>query len=52
MEATLIRSLPVSRQTIFRFLLVALLIGTAAACTKSPTGPTEPVKRQDTIPWN
>jgi len=52
MEETLTWSLPVSRQAIFRFLLVALLIGTAAACTSSPSGPTEPVKRQDTWPWN
>ncbi|MHB8838189.1 MAG: hypothetical protein ACYC7F_04480 [Gemmatimonadaceae bacterium] len=41
-----------SRISIFRLLFVALLLGTAAACTKSPTGPTEPVKRHDSIPWN
>lgn len=41
-----------SRTSVFRLLFIALLIGTAAACTKSVTGPTEPARRHDTIPWN
>lgn len=52
MGTTLTWSLPVTRLNIFRLLFVALLLGTAAACTGSPTGPTEPAKHRDTIPWN
>ncbi|HEY3287059.1 MAG TPA: hypothetical protein VGJ96_08060 [Gemmatimonadaceae bacterium] len=41
-----------SRTALFRLLFVALLVSTAAACTKSPTGPNEPVRQRDSIPWN
>jgi predicted small lipoprotein YifL len=41
-----------SRQFIARLLLAVTLLGTMAACGKSPTAPDARVKTHDTIPWN
>lgn len=41
-----------SRQFIARLLLAVTLIGTMAACGKSPTAPDARVKTNDVMPWN
>ena len=45
-------STSMSRQLIARVLLVVSLIGTMAACGKSPTAPTDRARTHDSIPWN
>lgn len=41
-----------SRQFIARLLLAVTLLGTVAACGKSPTSPDARVKTHDSMPWN
>ncbi len=41
-----------SRQTIARLLLALVLLTSLAACGKSPTGPDNSSKPNDTLPWN
>jgi len=41
-----------SRQLIARLLLALTLIGTMAACGKSPTAPDAHVRTHDSFPWN
>jgi hypothetical protein len=53
MQATLLPGESVmSRTVIARVLLVALLLGSLAACNASPTAPSDHSRAHDTIPWN
>lgn len=40
-----------SRQFIARLLLAVTLLGTMAACSKSPTAPDARTKTHDSMPW-
>lgn len=41
-----------ARTLIARVLIVALLLGSLAACNASPTAPSDHSRAHDTIPWN